>query len=133
MSQRICLPAGPFVVLHQPKSSLLDFGTECDSHAHFDDLPWQLCAEVSWFRTKGDASPAEHGALTVTQASSTGAFLWTDLNARSAYFTTGFCGGRALAQGIEVVDDTEMEDVTADGVVEYCGIEFDKAIVWWVV
>lgn len=43
-------------------------------------------------------------------------------------FAAGFGVGGTLAEGVEVVDDAEVEDVASDGVAEDGGVEDDDGV-----
>lgn len=45
---------------------------------------------------------------------------------RAAPFSTGFCIGGTLAQGVAVMRYAEMEDIATDGLVEHGRVKEDK-------
>lgn len=53
----------------------------------------------------------------------------TNFTTGTGDFTTRFCVGGTLAEAVAVVYYAEVEDVTADGVVENSGVEGDDVLV----
>ena len=105
------------------QSLLPEFCRQRDPHAHLNDLAVELCAEISGFGAKSDTSTSEHWALSISQTSPARAFLRADFPAGPSDLPTCFCGSCALSLRIEVVDCTQVEYVSPDGVVEHSRVQ----------
>jgi len=96
-----------------------EFCRQRDLHAHLNDLAVELCVEISGFGAKSDISTSEHWALSISQTSPAHSFLRVDFPAGPSTLPTCFGGRCALSLRIEVVDCTQVEYVSPDGVVEH--------------
>ena len=109
----------PMQASNDTQPLLPEFCRQCDPHAHLNDLAVELCAEISGFGAKSDSSTSEHRALSVSQTSPARSFLWADFPAGPSDLSTCLGGRCALSLRIEVVDCTQVEYVSPDGVVEH--------------